>query len=163
MATLNVTITDQITLNGGDRGSTNTCAVTNINQVSQEIKTLPIGVTNIGTFASSVNVNQKYSNFDFNNAKYIRVTNLDVNLGLECAFNSNGLDDQCSASETADMIAVKLGPLESVIVWGGKRSKYGDSRVVNYTTLVMTDLSYISLNNPAEAATVNIELFVASN
>ena len=41
MATLNVTITEELTLNGADRGSTNTLSVASVTQVYHRIVTCP--------------------------------------------------------------------------------------------------------------------------
>jgi len=54
MATLTSTITENITLNGADRGSTNTLSVASVTQVFHRIVTCPTGQdTTVATFAST--------------------------------------------------------------------------------------------------------------
>ena len=54
MATLNVTITEELTLNGSDRGSINTLSVASVTQVYHRIVTCPSSVdTTVATFQTA--------------------------------------------------------------------------------------------------------------
>ena len=82
MADLTVTITEAVTLNSSNRGSTNSVTTTGINDVMERIVTCINGnVTTIATFGA-----QPYSSagaLDVDRAKYIRITNLDANGWIE--------------------------------------------------------------------------------
>ena len=76
MATLNVTITEELTLNGADRGSVNTLSVASVTQVYHRIVTCPAGSdSTIATFQTATSTSDNA--VDLEDAKYVRVTNLD--------------------------------------------------------------------------------------
>jgi len=96
MATLNVTITEELTLNGADRGSTNTLSVASVTQVYHRIVTCPSSVdTTIATFQTATSTSDNA--VDLEDAKYVRVTNLDasnpVNLSLQVSVDEDGAAD----------------------------------------------------------------------
>tara|TARA_R110001583_G_scaffold85331_1_gene223603 strand:- start:77 stop:541 length:465 start_codon:yes stop_codon:yes gene_type:complete len=93
MATLNVTITEELTLNGADRGSTNTLSVASVTQVYHRIATCPAGSdTTVATFQTATSTSDNA--IDLEDVKYIRFTNLDatnpVNLSLQTAGGEDG-------------------------------------------------------------------------
>jgi len=76
MATLTTTITESLTLNGSQQGGSNTMTVTGINESFKRIVTCPASnTTTIATFNS--NVHGAAGAVDVEDARYIRVTNLD--------------------------------------------------------------------------------------
>ena len=89
MATLTSTITESISLNGADRGSTNTLSVASVTQVFHRIVTCPTGQdTTVVTFDEHADDQAGVVGaLDVEDVKYIRVTNLDssspVNLSLQ--------------------------------------------------------------------------------
>ena len=82
MADLTVTITENVTLNGSVRGSSNTLTTTGIGDCLERIVTCINGNTpTIATFGA-----QPYSSagaLDVDRAKYIRITNLNENGWIE--------------------------------------------------------------------------------
>ena len=84
MATLTTTISESVTLNSATRGSTNTFSVADIIDTFERIVTCINGnVTTIATFAA-----QPYTSagaIDVQNARYIRITNLDADAWIEVA------------------------------------------------------------------------------
>jgi len=139
MATLTTTITEALTLNGKDRGSTNTLTITGINDVYHRIVTCPASAdTTIATFRTAVTGVRSF--VDLENAKYIRVTNLDgtnsVNLSLQVSVDEDGAADASATilieagksfimgtphdgivvDDDAAAIVTALGDLESLIV-----------------------------------------------
>jgi len=78
MADLTATVTENVTLNGSVRGSTNTLTVTGITDVFERIHT---ATTTIATFSS--NVYDSAGAIDKENVRYIRVTNLSGSLDIE--------------------------------------------------------------------------------
>ena len=158
MATLNVTITEELTLNGADRGSTNNLSVASVTQVYHRILTLPANGgsgttdTTISNFRSAVTGAD--SALDDDDVKYIRVTNLDssnsVTLSLQLA-----ADGDSAASTTA-----------SILVEAGKSFLMGtphdgiqvsDANATIITTLV--DLESLLVDPGANA--VQVEVFIA--
>ncbi len=93
MATLVSTITESITLNGKERGSTNTLSIGSVEEVFHRIVTCPSGSdTTVATFKAATSTSD--GALDLDNVKYVRVTNLDlsnpVNLSLQVAGGEDG-------------------------------------------------------------------------
>ena len=73
---MTVKITENLTLNGSQQGSTNTLTLTGINDSFRRIVSCPASnTTTIASFNS--NVYGAAGAIDVENARYIRVTNLD--------------------------------------------------------------------------------------
>jgi hypothetical protein len=84
MADLTTTVTESVVLNGALRGNTNTATTTGINNVFERIVTCINSVTTtVAIFGTST------SSFpgaiDIQNARYIRITNLDADAWIEVA------------------------------------------------------------------------------
>ena len=93
MATLVSTITESITLNGKERGSTNTLTIGSVTEIFHRIVTCPSGSdTTVATFRAATSTADGALNLD--NVKYIRLTNLDdsnpINLSLQVAGGEDG-------------------------------------------------------------------------
>jgi hypothetical protein len=161
MANLTVTISENLQLNGSEKGSTNTASISNITQCSNEIKTCPgeTAETYLGNFASRVDASN-YSNYNYANAKYVRVTNLDSEYGIEVAFASTSIDDICGSVEVADSYRVYLRAGQSSILWDSRSGKLGASTLPDWTRN-LSNLSYVSVKN-ATAHNIDVEFFVAS-
>ena len=83
-ATMTVTLTETISLNGSDQGSTNTLTIASINEVMKRIVTCVNGqTTTVLTFNS--NAYGAAGALDTEDAKYIRLTNLDDTESVEIA------------------------------------------------------------------------------
>ena len=74
MATLNVTHTESITLNGQEQGGTNTLAITGINNVDKRIVSVPTSEVVLVSFSTAVAA----GTFNEANVRYIRITNRDA-------------------------------------------------------------------------------------
>tara|TARA_Y100000593_G_C4169212_1_gene266066 strand:+ start:127 stop:576 length:450 start_codon:yes stop_codon:yes gene_type:complete len=72
-ATLSVTVTESLTLNGANHGSTKRMNITGINEISKRI--LTIATTGTQVYAGSTEAS--YGTFVTNDVKYVRITNLD--------------------------------------------------------------------------------------
>ena len=82
MADLTVTITEAVTLNSSNRGSTNSITTTGIVDCLERIVTCTHSqTTTIATFAASPHTSA--GAIDVDRTKYIRVTNLDANAEIE--------------------------------------------------------------------------------
>ena len=162
MANLSVTISENLNLNGNNRGSTNTVSVSNVTQCANEIKTcISNKRTVLGNFGSITN-SVKYSQFNFNDAKYVRVTNLSTEYAIEIAFASIGADDICTAEgKTTDSYRVLLQAGQSTMLWDADAGKLGASTAPVWTD-ALSNLSYVEVNNTT-AHNIDVEFFVASS
>ena len=93
MATLQVTVSESVTIGNQPIESTNTVNISSVTDVYRRIVTVPSGAdTTIATFQTAVSTSDNA--IDLENVKYIRVTNLDstnpVNLSLQIAFAEGG-------------------------------------------------------------------------
>jgi hypothetical protein len=153
MATLNVTITEELTLNGADRGSTNTLAVASVTQVYHRIVTCPAGVdTTIATFQTATSTSDNA--MDIDDAKYLRVTNLGaqlVNLSLQVA---GGVDGTPNMSTTLLLAAGRS------FVMGAVNEGIALSDANADIVATLTDLESILIDPVGNAVTV--EIFIAS-
>ena len=106
MATLKVTHTETITLNGQEFGGTNSFSITGINNIYKRIVTCPADVDTT-ILRTGVTVDVTDSSMDVQNVKYIRVTNLDstnpVNLNLQIDVTESG-SGASAANETATIL-----------------------------------------------------------
>ena len=158
MATLNVTITEELTLNGADRGSTNTLAVASVTQVYHRIVTCPAdGDTTVATFASTVDDSTSAAgSINVGDVKYVRLTNLGtqpVNLSLQVGTTDGG---DGAADESA-----------TILIAAGRSFVMGataDAIAVNDTNanidVSMHELESLLVDPGSNAVT--IEVFIAS-
>ena len=158
MATLNVTHTESITLNGQEQGGTNTFSVTGINNIYKRIVTCPANVDTT-ILRTGVTVDVTDSSMDVQNVKYIRVTNLDstnpVNLNLQIDVTESG-SGASAANETATIL---LGAGESFVMGTPHDSVAAyDADASVQTTL--HDLESILVDPGSNA--VDVEVFAAS-
>ena len=154
MATLTVTLTEDLTLNGYQQGSTNSFSVASVTQVMKKIITLPASAdTTVATFQAAQNTSDNA--IDLESVRYIRITNLESS-------NPTDISLQIAGAEggTANMSA-------SILLEAGKSFCLGtvhDGIAVSDggATIVtaLNDLESILMNPGSNA--VNIEVFVAS-
>jgi hypothetical protein len=90
-ATLTVTITELITLNGAALGGTNTLDIGSINEVSKRIVTATTTETEILSFGAAFSGH----GFVIGNVRYIRITNLDDTNSVTLTFKNQG-NDECA-------------------------------------------------------------------
>ena len=160
MATLNVTITEELTLNGADRGSTNSLSVASVTQVYHRILTLPANGgsgttdTTISNFRTLVTTADSALKDD--DVKYIRVTNLDssnsVTLSLQLA-----ADGGSDASSTASVL---LEAGKSFILGKAVGVAAVDDDAAGKVTSLVDLESIIAVNG--NNATLSLEVFIAS-
>ena len=160
MATLNVTITEELTLNGSDRGSVNSLSVASVTQSYSRIITLPANGgsgttdTTIANFRTAVTGAD--SALDDDDVKYCRITNLastDVMLSLQLA-----ADGDSAASTTA---TIDVEPGYSFILSKAIAVAAVDDDGATELVSGLQDLeSIVAIND--QNATAQIEIFVAS-
>ena len=155
MATLTSTITESISLNGADRGSTNTLTVGSVTQVFHRIVTCKTGVdTTVAVFKESVD--DADGALDKEDVKYIRVTNLDTTNPVNLSLQVDAGEDDSAADESATIL---LAAGRSFIM--GAPSDGVAVSDANATLIdSLTDLESILIDPLSNAVTV--EVFIAS-
>ena len=154
MANLNVTVTEELTLNGSDRGSTHTLSIASVTQVYHRIVTCPTGVdTTVATFQTATSTSDNA--LDLEDVKYIRVTNLsasDVKLSLQAASSEDGSPNMSTSLLLSTGMTFIMGAPHDGIAMD-------DDAATLVTALV--DLESLIINGHA-SANASIEVFIAS-
>ena len=92
MATLTVTLSEALTLNGKEQGSVNTKTISDITQVLKTIVECPTSEINLLTFASAAT---GISTLDQDDVEYVRLTNLDtsnyITIGIETTADADSV------------------------------------------------------------------------
>ena len=149
-ATLNVTIREQITMNGTDYGGITRFAADNITEISRRIVTTNgTGSTTIIRFQPSASAGQ-FINTD---VRYLRITNLDDSNYATLRFRGTSATDY----------SFRLDPTGSHLLMTTQASGSSNAGVTSYADIAgvtLTDLRSIAAT--ANSASVNLELFVAS-
>ena len=147
-ATLTVTLTETVTLNGYDQGSKNTISYASISDVMKRVVTCPANATTtLLSFGAAVSGNTA-GIIDYDNAKYIRVTNLDDTETLELAVVGD-----------ATLYQVSLRTGESHVL-GGPTGLMLAEADTSPSFGTMSELSNISVTPGSNA--IDVEVFVAS-
>ena len=154
MATLTSTITEEIVLNGRDRGSCNVLSVGSVTEVYHRIVTCPANVdTTVATFQTATSTSDVA--LDLENVKYIRVTNLDtsnpINLSLQVAIGEDG---------TANASTTLLVAAGRSFIMGAPHDGIG---LDDDSATIVTSLNDLeSLLVDPLANNVSVEIFIAS-
>lgn len=142
-ATLTATISETITLNGQSINSENQLLISDINEISKRIVTIPIAAeATVILFGSLVAA----GTFIAANVKYIRITNKDNTNFVRIRVTSTG-------SQTFD---VKLEAGKSFIM--GNTKETVSATAVAFSAFI----DATSINAQADTAAVDIEVFVAT-
>ena len=154
MATLTVTLTEDLTLNGYQQGSSNSFAVASVTQVLKKIITLKTGVD---TTIASFQVDQSTSDnaIDLQSVRYIRITNLEASNPVDISLQIAGAE-----GGTANMSASILLEAGKSFVMGSVHDGIAVSDANATIVTALTDLESILMNPGTNA--VNIEIFIAS-
>tara|TARA_R100000781_G_scaffold41404_3_gene28552 strand:- start:2428 stop:2892 length:465 start_codon:yes stop_codon:yes gene_type:complete len=146
-ATLTVTITESVTLNGSDQGATNTLTVSNVDEVYKRILTCPASnTTTIATFNSDAH--GAANAIDIEDSKYIRVTNKDDTNAVELAIVGAATLYQVTLAAGQSHI---LGSADGLMLAEEDTSpSFG----------TMADIGSIQVNPGGNA--VDVEIFIAS-
>ena len=103
-ATLTVTISESVTLNGQDLGATNEKTIASINEIYKRIVTCPANSeTTLAHFHSSV-ADGTLAPLDIDDVKYIRITNLDDTTSVTLSLQSDVGEDDSAADESASLL-----------------------------------------------------------
>ena len=160
-ATMTVTIAEDITLSGSQQGASNTFTISSVNEIYKRIVTCLAAVdTTVAHFNTQVDVED--SGIDTQDAKYVRVTNLDDTNSINLNLQIDITESATGAADPNETATILLAPGESFVMGTPHDSiavgESGGSGASVQTTL--HDLESI-LVDPGENA-VDVEVFVAS-
>ena len=154
MATLTVTISESVTLNGRERGS-DLVKDYSVTEVFHRIVSCPANQdTTVAVFKSATNVAD--GALDVEDVKYIRVTNLDSTNPINLSLQIDAGEDDSAADESATVL-VPAG--ESFIMGGASDSIAVDDTNANIVT-ALHNLESLLVDPLANA--VKVEVFIAS-
>jgi hypothetical protein len=88
-ATMTVTVTEAVTLNGAARGNTNTLTLSNIHEVVERTVTVPTSEKTIINFGTGINAGM----FIEGDVRYIRITNKDTANHIGLIFQNENNDE----------------------------------------------------------------------
>jgi len=149
MADLNVSITESVTINGSERGSTNSLTTTDIvDTLERTISCTHSQTTTIAEFGATPHA--AGSNIDRDNVKYLRVTNLDST--NECMLG---------VVTTASNYQVRLRAGASHILYNGDDIAIGEEDTTPAFAAITADLASLQIR-PSSSNDIQVELFVAS-
>ena len=147
-STLTVTLTEAISLNGYDQGSSNTLSISSINEVHKRILTVPtseIEVVAMSTANSS-------GTFIEGDVRYMRFTNLDDTNHVTLTFKH----------ENDDEFAIKLDKGQSFIYNGDMSGGVVDTMDgIDGTGLTVSLGDLVNETALADTAACDLEIFVA--
>ena len=150
-ATLKVTISENIKLNGVQQGGTSTKTFASINEISKRILTITTNEATIATFSGAV---ASAGHYNDGNVRYIRFTNKDDTYFVTFTFQNDDNDE----------FAGKVDAGQSFILCGDNST--GMELIFNAAAGdAASDTAFGSLKDiqaDAESSTVDMEMFVAS-
>ena len=146
-ATLTVTLTEEITLNGQDKGSTNALTVASVTEVSQRIVNVPTSEVVILAMGTAVAAGQLVEG----DVRYIRLTNKDDTNHITLVFKSEN-NNECSHLLDAGHSFIYPGDNS-----GGVVNTHDAS--ASALTVSLDDL--VDITAQANTAACDLEIFVA--
>ena len=150
-ATLSVTLTESINLNGYDQGSKNITTIASIAEVSKRIVTVTTTEAVVATFSAAIAA----GNYIAANIRYMRLTNLDDTNFITLTFRNQDNDE----------FAVKVDAGNSFLLYGDNAN--GMTAIFNATedADAASSTNFGSLTNlqaDADTASCDLEMFIAS-
>jgi hypothetical protein len=158
MATLSVTITESVTLNGAARGSTNSLSITGVDDIYHRIVTVPAGSTDLTLVAFTSSMENRDGALDRDLVKYIRVTNLDSSNPV--ILNMQQREDENASAVGDQNLGLLLSAGKSYIM--GEAKECIDVEGGANDIAALTDLHDLeSIMVDPLAAEVKVEVFIA--
>ena len=147
-ATLTVTITEEVSLNGKDQGAKNTYTIASVKEISNRIVTIPSGseviVVAMGTAVAA-------GQYVEGTTKYIRQTNTHDANHIPLVFRN----------ENSDEFAVKLDAGQTFIYNGDNTGGVVDTMDAAATALSVSFGDLVDITAQANTAACDLEIFVA--
>ena len=144
-ATLTVTLTETISLNGTDQGATNSFTVASINEIYKHIVTATTTATTFLKFGYAASAGTLIRA----DVSYLRITNLD-----DTNFVTVGLSD-----DSADTAYFKLEKKQSIIIGGTDEGPQVDIHASAGAFAAWASVDSLILD--ADTASCDVEIFVA--
>ena len=144
-ATLTVTVTESISLNGKDQGATNSFTVASINEIFKHIVTATTTATTFLKFGSAASAGTLIRA----DVSYLRLTNLD-----DTNFVTVGLSD-----DSSDTAYFKLEKSQSIIIGGTDEGPQVDIHASAGAFAAWASVDSLILD--ADTASCDVEIFVA--
>lgn len=145
-ATMTILITETISLNGQDKGSTNSFTIASVTEVDQRIVEVPTSEVVILAFAAT---NPAAGSFDEADVRWIRITNLDDTNFVQLIFREEGNAE----------FAIKLEAGRS-FVYGASEEGVVDTMDASASALTVGFGDLVDITALADTAAVDLELFV---
>ena len=147
-ATLTITLTESISINGQEKGSTNALTIGSVTEVSQRIVNVPTSEVTVLAMGTAVASGQ----FVEGDVRYIRITNKDDTNHVTLTFKN----------ENDDEFAIKLDYGQSFIYNGDLSGGVVDTMDgIDGTGLTLSLADLVNITALADTAAVDLELFVA--
>jgi len=143
-ATMTVTLTEAISLNGNDQGSKNTLSIADITEINKRIVTCPTSEKTIISFAGAIDA----GTFIDTDVRYVRITNKD-----DTNFVKINIEGESSTDYT-----IRLDAGASHIILSTSTTGLADYADITASTL--ENLSAIKAT--ADTAACDLEIFIAS-
>ena len=148
-ATLTVNLTEAITLNGQDKGATNTLTIASVTEVTQGIANVITTEGVVIAFGTAIGAGQ----FVESTTKYVRLTNKDDTNFVQLTFRD----------ENSTEFAVKLDAGHSFIYAGDNAGGVVDTMIAAGSALTVpsTFADLVDVTAVADTADCDLEYFVA--
>ena len=144
-ATMTVTVTEAISLNGKDQGATNSFTIASINEVYKQIVTATTTATTFLKFGTAASAGTLIRA----DVSYLRITNLD-----DTNFVTIGLSD-----DGADTAYIKLEKKQSIIIGGTDEGPQVEVKTDAAAFAAWASVDSLILD--ADTASCDVEIFVA--
>ena len=144
-ATLTVTVTESISLNGKDQGATNSFTVASINEIYKHIVSATTSVTTFLKFGTAASAGTLIRA----DVSYLRITNLD-----DTNFVTVGLSD-----DSSDTAYFKLEKKQSIIIGGTDEGPQVDIHASAGAFAAWASVDSLILD--ADTASCDVEIFAA--
>ena len=134
-ATLTVTVTESITLNGINHGATNTKTIASINEISKRILNITTNEATIATFSGAVG---SAGHFNDSYVRYMRFTNLDDTNFLTLTFTNAANDEvaiKVDAGNSFMWVADNSGGMVDVMNATQAADSASDTALASLTTI----------------------------
>ena len=156
MATLTVKVIEEITLNNNSYNSERSLDISSVNEIVKRIVTISTTETGLLGFAtaSSTDLSKSYlaGQFDEDDVRYIRITNLDSSNHLTLTFRD----------EDSTEFAIKVDAGHSFIYPGDNSGGVVDTMKAAGSALASGLSDLVDITVDTDTASCDVEVFVAS-
>ena len=149
-STLTVVITETISLNGQDKGSTNTLTIANVTEVFQRIIAVPTSEMEVLAFEASNPGTSTAIGFDEADVRYIRLTNKDATNFIQIIVASENGNESAHKLEAGHSMFVDVSAAGVV-----------DVHDASATALTVSFDDIVNVTALANTAECDLEIFVA--